>query len=516
MRRRLLAGPAAALLLTATLLLTSCAPASSGSGTSELVVFAASSLNPAFATLGKDFEAAHPGVTVKFSFDGSAALVDQLKAGAPADVFASADTSNMDKASTAGLIGGSPAQFTTNVLTLITPKGNPAGITGLDRSLDGKKLVICADGVPCGTATKKLAAALGLTLKPVSEETKVTDVRTKVESGQADAGIVYVTDARASDEGGDAADHRCGQGTQRVPDRDRQRLRPGPARSGVRRPGHRGARPAGAQGRRFRRMIRPPLPRWLLLPVTAAVVFLAVPLVALLARVPWTRLPALLSAPAAVDAFWLSLRTCAVTTLVSLVLGLPLALLLSRGKGRWAAAGRTLSTVPMVLPPVVAGLALLIALGRREPLGGWLAASGIDLAFTTTAVVIAQTFVAMPYLVVSVEGALRSTPDDYAIAAATLGASPTTVLRRVSLPLVAPAVASGAALAFARALGEFGATLTFAGSLQGTTRTLPLEIYLQREVDTDTALALSVVLITIAAVLVAVTARFSRGAWSQP
>ncbi|HEY3547115.1 MAG TPA: molybdate ABC transporter substrate-binding protein [Propionicimonas sp.] len=197
MRRRLLAAPTAALLLTATLL-TSCAPPSSGSGTSELVVFAASSLNPAFATLGKEFEAAHPGVTVKFSFDGSAALVDQLKAGAPADVFASADTANMDKASTAGLITDSPARFTTNVLTLITPLGNPAGVTGLDRSLDGKKLVICADGVPCGTATRKLAAALGVTLKPVSEETKVTDVRTKVESGQADAGIVYVTDARAS------------------------------------------------------------------------------------------------------------------------------------------------------------------------------------------------------------------------------------------------------------------------------------------------------------------------------
>jgi molybdate transport system permease protein len=263
-------------------------------------------------------------------------------------------------------------------------------------------------------------------------------------------------------------------------------------------------------------VIRPPLPRWLLLPVTAAVIFLGIPLVALLARVPWTRLVPLLTAPAAVDALWLSLRTCALTTLVALVLGLPLALLLSRGTGRWAAAGRTLSTVPMVLPPVVAGLALLTALGRREPLGALLAAGGVDLAFTTTAVVIAQTFVAMPYLVVSVEGALRSTPDDYAIAAATLGASPTTVLRRVSLPLVAPAVASGAALAFARALGEFGATLTFAGSLQGTTRTLPLEIYLQREVDTDTALALSVVLITIAAVLVAATARFSRGAWSRP
>jgi len=198
-RRRLLAALAAGLLPTA-MLLTACAPASTGpgGGGTDLVVFAASSLNPAFAALGKEFEAAHPGVTVKFSFDGSAALVDQLRAGAPADVFASADTANMEKASSAGLIGEGPAQFATNVLTLITPLGNPAGITGLDKSLEGKKLVVCADGVPCGTATKKLAAALGITLKPVSEETKVTDVRTKVESGQADAGIVYVTDARAS------------------------------------------------------------------------------------------------------------------------------------------------------------------------------------------------------------------------------------------------------------------------------------------------------------------------------
>jgi molybdate transport system substrate-binding protein len=192
LRRSLLAVLGAALLLTA------CAASPSGAGRSELVVFAASSLNPSFATLGTEFEAAHPGVTVKFSFDGSAALVDQLEAGAPAAVFASADRATMDKATAAGLIGDAPAQFTTNVLTLITPPGNPAGITGLDASLEGRKLVVCADGVPCGTATRKLATALGITLKPVSEETKVTDVRTKVESGQADAGIVYVTDARAS------------------------------------------------------------------------------------------------------------------------------------------------------------------------------------------------------------------------------------------------------------------------------------------------------------------------------
>ena len=190
--RHVLAGLAAALVLTG------CAPASSGSGTTDLVVFAASSLNPTFAALGREFEAAHPGVTVKFSFDGSAALVDQLKADAPADVFASADAATMDHATSAGLLGGTPAKFTSNVLTLIVPKGNPAGITGLDESLEGKKLVVCADGVPCGTATRKLAAALGVTLKPVSEETKVTDVRTKVESGQADAGIVNVTDAKVS------------------------------------------------------------------------------------------------------------------------------------------------------------------------------------------------------------------------------------------------------------------------------------------------------------------------------
>lgn len=263
-------------------------------------------------------------------------------------------------------------------------------------------------------------------------------------------------------------------------------------------------------------VVRPALPRWLVVPAGAAAVFLAVPLLALLARVPWDRLPGLLSTPAAVDALWLSLRTCALTTIVSVLLGLPLALLLSRGHGRWAAAGRVLATVPMVLPPVVAGLALLVALGRRSWLGGALAAAGVDVAFTTTAVVIAQTFVAMPYLVVSVEGALRSARGGHEVVAATLGASPTTVLRRVTLPLVAPAVASGAALAFARALGEFGATLTFAGSLQGTTRTLPLEIYLQREADTDTAIALSVVLVGLAALLVAVTARFARGTPVQP
>lgn len=186
--------------LTALTVLTACAPAPTVSPirTAELVVYAASSLSDTYTTLGKSFEATHPGITVKFSFDGSSTLVDQLKQGAPADVFASADRPNMDKATGAKLMSGTPDLFATNTLTIIVPKGNPAGVTGLDSSLDGKKLVVCADGVPCGTATSKLAKLLGVTLTPVSQETKVTDVRAKVESGQADAGVVYVTDAKAS------------------------------------------------------------------------------------------------------------------------------------------------------------------------------------------------------------------------------------------------------------------------------------------------------------------------------
>ena len=163
----------------------------------SLTVLAASSLTGAFTEIAGEFERSHPGVRVRLSFDGSSGLVDQISAGAPADVFASADTVTMDRAAAAGLVAGQPRAFATNTLTLITPTGNPAGVTGLDDSLDGTRLVVCADGVPCGTATRALAADAGVTLRPVSEESGVTDVRGKVASGEADAGIVYVTDARA-------------------------------------------------------------------------------------------------------------------------------------------------------------------------------------------------------------------------------------------------------------------------------------------------------------------------------
>jgi len=153
--------------------------------TADAIVFAAASLSAVFPEIAD----------AKYSFDGSSGLVDQMLGGAPADVFASADQKNMDKAVEAGLIDGDPALFATNYLVLVTPADNPAGITGFDASLDGTKLVICAADVPCGAATVKAAEANGLTLVPVSEEAKVTDVLGKVTSGEADAGLVYATDA---------------------------------------------------------------------------------------------------------------------------------------------------------------------------------------------------------------------------------------------------------------------------------------------------------------------------------
>lgn len=243
------------------------------------------------------------------------------------------------------------------------------------------------------------------------------------------------------------------------------------------------------------------------MPFLMGMTVLVIPMLGLLVRAPWGRMAELLASDRARDALLLSLGTCAASTIICLILGVPMALVLARSSGGWVAAARTVVTVPMVLPPVVAGLALLATLGRRGLVGAPLAVIGIEIGFTTAAVVVAQTFVALPFLVVSLEGALRSTGTHYERAAAHLGASPSHVFRRVTLPLAAPAVLTGAALAFARALGEFGATLTFAGSLQGVTRTLPLEIYLLRESDTDLAVALAVVLLTVAALIVFVALR---------
>lgn len=244
------------------------------------------------------------------------------------------------------------------------------------------------------------------------------------------------------------------------------------------------------------------LPRWIHVLAALGVVFVALPLIAIVVRVDWPDFLSLITSDSSVTALWLSLRTAAASTVLCIVLGVPMAMVLARSTGRIVAWVRPLVLLPLVLPPVVGGIALLYAFGRMGLLGRYLDAAGIQIAFSTTAVVLAQTFVSLPFLVIALEGAARTAGGRFEVVAATLGARPTTVWRRVSLPLLAPGLASGAVLAFARSLGEFGATLTFAGSREGVTRTLPLEIYLQRESDADAAVALSVLLVLVAAVVV--------------
>ncbi len=260
----------------------------------------------------------------------------------------------------------------------------------------------------------------------------------------------------------------------------------------------------------------PGLPRWVYLPAGIGAAFIVLPLVAVAARVDWPRFVTLITSESSLAALGLSLKTAAASTVMCLILGVPLALVLARSGSRLVRLARPLILLPLVLPPVVGGIALLYAYGRLGLIGGYLNAAGIQIAFSTTAVVLAQTFVSLPFLVIALEGAARTSGHDYEVVAATLGARPTTVWWRVSLPLLAPGLISGAVLAFARSLGEFGATLTFAGSRQGVTRTLPLEIYLQRESDADAAVALSVLLVAVAAVVVVGlgSRRLRAGGWT--
>jgi molybdate transport system permease protein len=247
------------------------------------------------------------------------------------------------------------------------------------------------------------------------------------------------------------------------------------------------------------------LPRLLWFPAAIAFALISLPVLGLLLRANWAKLPELLLSDSALDALGLSLETAAISTALCIVLGGPLAVVLARGDLPGLPFLRSVVLLPLVLPPVVGGLALLFLLGRTGLVGRaldlWF---GITIPFTTAAVVLAQTFVALPFLVVSLEGSLRTVGQRYEEVAATLGASPMLAFRRVTVPLVLPGLVSGSVLAFARCLGEFGATTAFAGSLQGTTRTLPLLVYLERETDVDAAVALSLVLVVVAVLVIAV------------
>jgi len=241
----------------------------------------------------------------------------------------------------------------------------------------------------------------------------------------------------------------------------------------------------------------------LLVPALLGLALLLLPLVSLLARTPWSTLPARLVESRNLDALWLSVVTSTVTMGLCLVLGLPLAWVLARMAFSGRSLLRGLVTVPLVLPPVVAGVALLTAFGRNGVLGGPLRELGITIPFTTTAVVLAHTFVALPFFVISVEGSLRATNREYDAVAATLGASRWTIFRRVTFPMALPGVIAGMVLGWARSLGEFGATITFAGNFPGTTQTMPLAVYSALQSDPEAALVLSVILLLFSVLVLA-------------
>ncbi|GAA1400938.1 ABC transporter permease [Catellatospora coxensis] len=253
-----------------------------------------------------------------------------------------------------------------------------------------------------------------------------------------------------------------------------------------------------------RRHGRRRIPVFLFLPAGLGLAFLVLPLVALLLRTPWGELTQHLAEPAILAALRLSLLTASLATVCCILLGVPLAWLLARVEFPGRRLARALITVPLVLPPVVGGVALLLLFGRRGLIGSWLDETfGFTLPFTTAGVVVAEAFVAMPFLVIAVEGALRGADTRYEEAAATLGAGRWTTFRRVTLPLVAPGIAAGAVLCWARALGEFGATITFAGNFPGRTQTMPLAVYLALETDLEAAIVLSLILLIVSVTILA-------------
>ncbi|WP_350271323.1 ABC transporter permease [Brevibacterium sp. CBA3109] len=256
-----------------------------------------------------------------------------------------------------------------------------------------------------------------------------------------------------------------------------------------------------------RRRVHTPVPTWLWIPAGLGIAFLLVPIIGMITRIDPSHLGDVILAPESRLAMGLSLFTSVIAALVSVSIGFPLGYLLATRTFRGQRIVRTLILLPLVLPPVVSGLALLYTWGRTAFLGSLLTDMGLGLAYTTAAVVFAQVFVSLPFMVMSVETAAAARGQDFELAAAELGAKPERVFFRITLPLLRQGIMTGAILCFARALGEFGATLTFAGSLSGVTRTMPLQIYLVRESDPQSAIALSLLLILLALIIIVLAYR---------
>ena len=482
----------------------------------ELTVFAASSLTGAFTQMGTDFEAANPGIHVTFNFGSSTDLAAQIASEGTADVFASASGTAMDAAAEDPGVEDR-ADFATNQLVIITPSDDPANIGSVDDlANEGVQVVLAAEGVPVGDYAREMLDNAGISkdvlANVVSNEPDDASVVAKVSSGEADAGIVYTSDITTADVGSVAvpADINVIATYPIAVVTGATAIRSGHLVRDLR---HRRAGAGDARHVRVRATARIAMRRRLPLPILVAALiggaFVVLPVVALVARAPWGRFGDVLAGEGARTALRLSLEVSLAATALSVLFGVPLAWVLARREFRGRAVLRAMVVLPIVLPPVVAGVGLLEALGRRGMVGGWLDRHlGIQLTFTTAGAIVAATFVSMPLVVLAAEAGFRGLDRRYEQAAGVLGASPGYTLRRVVLPMVSPQLAAGAVLAWARALGEFGATITFAGNLQGRTQTVPLAVYQQLQTDRDGAVALSLVLVVVSiAVLVALRER---------
>src|SRR5262252_719935 len=249
-------------------------------------------------------------------------------------------------------------------------------------------------------------------------------------------------------------------------------------------------------------MRREGAPAWIAILAAIGAAFFVVPLLGLVVRTPWGDALRALGSADALDALRLSLVASLASTAIALIVGVPLAWVYARVEFPGRSVLRALTTLPMVLPPVVGGIALLLAFGRSGLVGSWLDGTfGVTIPFTTVAFVLAETFVAMPFLVLTVEAGLRSMDRRYEEAARALGAKRWTVFTRVTLPLIGPSLTAGAVLCWARALGEFGATITFAGNFPGVTQTMPLAVYLLLETDQHGSFVLSLLLLFVSLVV---------------
>ena len=445
--------------------------------------------------MGADFQKANPDTTVTFNFAASSALVQQIQGGAPADVFASADGANMQKLVSGEQVTAEPTVFAANELTIVVKPGNPEKVKSLADLADLDVVSLCARRGAVRQVRAAGAHPGRRDHRRRRRSRKGADVKATlaaVSTGDADAAIVYMTDAKAA--GTSVQSVRDPRVAERATPSTRSRRSPRPrtrtsrtrgSRTRSRPPARRPCRASGSCRRRLRVSRRGR----------------GVPLVAVAPRPRRRRVlraPAGRAAasarrgatcgttspdPAARDAIRLSIECSLWSTAFAVVFGVPLAYVLARARFPGRALVRALVVLPMVLPPVVGGVALLSAFQRNGGLvGGWIYdVFDFQFTFSKWGVVLAETFVAMPFLVITVEAGLRSMDRRYEDAAASLGAGRWTVFRRVTVPLIAPALIAGAALAWARALGEFGATITFAGNIQGRTQTTPLAVYLLLE-----------------------------------